>query len=685
MSDEVGGIQATVGMDDSGLTPALARMKAALQATHKELMDLHAGYMLADSSGQAMTGQVEQLAAKAMQLKAQIDASTVAIARQAATAGLNTREIFANATAIQRLSTSTAGVEKGASGAGRGMLLFSQGVEDAQYGLNAVLNNIPGVLMAFGAGAGLAGTVSMAAVAINLLTKGMGDLVDIFVVTPFKSETQRLEELSKATRLTADETARLTKLKREDREFDTLKGQQGKEEKAQAKAMQTAFADSDGELLARGLRAGVKAEADKALEPDAKQRQFIEQNESMERIAKAAPASGWMLTLVGKMFGFRGSDDARRRMGGNAEDRQEAAVKRIVENSQNDLGPAGDIAREDLGRLVAKNPKAFRPGLLGDVERATPAARKQQKEWEDQGEEYERKFQERVKAGTDPATLARQHRADEAQGAKYEREYVKRKRDEAAGQAVGALQGRFDESMSSGHDATAEQIAEEIAAAGLKNIGDMENHVLEKLKQNYKEALARRAAERGITPEAAASEIAVEAALRRRSQVHEAARVRDDPMGAKARERQRVRDGDEIAADEALDRLPGLGTAAEREYIKQLGATGFNPDKARGAVRDRMEKMFQAQGMPALQATLRADQMSRDVARGVNEDIAERAMAGPPVRNSSVMDASQLNASIQASITNENPSLKVQERMLDRLGEIKGWMDRFGNGGQPVK
>jgi hypothetical protein len=46
-----------------------------------------------------------------------------------------------------------------------GFLAFSQAVEDAQYGIKGVLNNIPQMVMGFGGGMGLAGAISLAAVA----------------------------------------------------------------------------------------------------------------------------------------------------------------------------------------------------------------------------------------------------------------------------------------------------------------------------------------------------------------------------------------------------------------------------------------------------------------------------------------------------------------------------------------
>lgn len=56
-----------------------------------------------------------------------------------------------------------------AGGAGKngalGFLAFSQAVEDAQYGVRGILNNIPQMVLGFGGGAGVAGALSLAAVA----------------------------------------------------------------------------------------------------------------------------------------------------------------------------------------------------------------------------------------------------------------------------------------------------------------------------------------------------------------------------------------------------------------------------------------------------------------------------------------------------------------------------------------
>ena len=67
---------------------------------------------------------------------------------------------------VERAATRAAG-KRGGYGSGYGLLMVSQAVEDAQYGLNAIVNNIPYIVMAFGGSAGLAGGISLAMVALN--------------------------------------------------------------------------------------------------------------------------------------------------------------------------------------------------------------------------------------------------------------------------------------------------------------------------------------------------------------------------------------------------------------------------------------------------------------------------------------------------------------------------------------
>lgn len=70
--------------------------------------------------------------------------------------------------------------------AGMSLLMLSQAIEDAQYGFRAIVNNIPGIVMALGGSAGLAGAASIAAVGINQLLNNMDKLAAAVQGTSFE-------------------------------------------------------------------------------------------------------------------------------------------------------------------------------------------------------------------------------------------------------------------------------------------------------------------------------------------------------------------------------------------------------------------------------------------------------------------------------------------------------------------
>jgi hypothetical protein len=67
------------------------------------------------------------------------------------------------------------GQRQGGYTQGMGVLEVSRAIEDAQYGIRGVLNNIPGIIQSFGGSMGLAGVVSIAAVAVSVLGKRLYD------------------------------------------------------------------------------------------------------------------------------------------------------------------------------------------------------------------------------------------------------------------------------------------------------------------------------------------------------------------------------------------------------------------------------------------------------------------------------------------------------------------------------
>jgi hypothetical protein len=96
---------------------------------------------------------------------------------------------------------------------GMGVLEVSRIIEDAQYGMRGVLNNIPGLIMSFGGGMGLAGVVSIAAVAVSVLGKGLLELAMGADTTAEDMEAlkKRTEEYESAVKAAKDRQAEFLK------------------------------------------------------------------------------------------------------------------------------------------------------------------------------------------------------------------------------------------------------------------------------------------------------------------------------------------------------------------------------------------------------------------------------------------------------------------------------------------
>ena len=98
----------------------------------------------------------------------------------------------------RRASEATKKGAKSTRNGGLAFLEFSRAVEDAQYGMRGVLNNIPQMILLMGGTGGLAGAISIAAVSLSLLVSHMGSMGKVTQETEEKIDeaAQRLKELN---------------------------------------------------------------------------------------------------------------------------------------------------------------------------------------------------------------------------------------------------------------------------------------------------------------------------------------------------------------------------------------------------------------------------------------------------------------------------------------------------------
>lgn len=81
---------------------------------------------------------------------------------------------------------------------GYAALEASRGIEDLQYGLGGVINNIPGLVLALGGTAGLTAAISLLAVGVNQLVKHWDDLTGLFEKrNPFPPVANDVKEFTK--------------------------------------------------------------------------------------------------------------------------------------------------------------------------------------------------------------------------------------------------------------------------------------------------------------------------------------------------------------------------------------------------------------------------------------------------------------------------------------------------------
>ena len=113
----------------------------------------------------------------------------------------------------QKVGKSAEQAGRSAGAGAMGFLAFSQAVEDSQYGINGILNNIPMMVMGFGGSMGLAGAISLAAVAatqgFKLIKRMTGeaasDAWEAARVMGAKNYEQALKDVYKAQRDTRRE------------------------------------------------------------------------------------------------------------------------------------------------------------------------------------------------------------------------------------------------------------------------------------------------------------------------------------------------------------------------------------------------------------------------------------------------------------------------------------------------
>lgn len=131
--------------------------------------------------------------------------------------------------------------------AGMAMLQFAQLADDAQYGIRGVLNNIPGLAMSLGRGAGLAGVVSILALAAYGVYENWDKIQGLWDGGATEREAERMRKL-------AEETERAQKAAQN--QLEAMRQQPGQVAQDRAGVFKSLVDEFGGKTVEQALRQG---------------------------------------------------------------------------------------------------------------------------------------------------------------------------------------------------------------------------------------------------------------------------------------------------------------------------------------------------------------------------------------------------------------------------------------------
>ncbi len=301
--------------------------------------------------------KVKELTAKIAEQKAQI-AEWNEMMKQ----GILTQTQFnavagISATQIEGFQRELSEIPTAATSAGRGLSQLAYAVDDMQYGFNAVVNNIPQIVMGLGGGAGLAGALGIAAVAANQFIKHWDEITSALQENWSGGSAEQMKELTKRTEEAAKAFVKL------------LEAKTHFEEKSEAATNKT-ITDAGADKLFKGLV--------ETLGVSGRGAQMTAQEEHNIAITPAAQNA-------------KIKRDVQRRI--TAEN--EATAQRLMDNA-NEKGQKGINAKLTIQSLIKENPGAFPKEMEQRFNEDTPEAMKRQEQFEKQLE-AKKKVEENIK------------------------------------------------------------------------------------------------------------------------------------------------------------------------------------------------------------------------------------------------------------------------------------------------
>lgn len=276
----------------------------------------------------------------------------------------------------QKIATATRSIrelETASSSSARGILQLGYAVDDLQYGFSSIVNNIPQVVMGLGGGAGIAGAVGIAVVAVNQLMKHWGELTSMLQAAWEGGSAERIRVLAER----AEEAAKA---------FDKMAAAGTSAERGGAAAFGAAVQDAGTEKIRKALTDTLLATGGGAALG------AFESEKARDARTRAAGFGGAATT------GGVSEEDAKKA--------QYAATAKIAADllgQAQQPGEAGRAARDRINRAIKANPGAFDEEFRAKFEASDPDKQREieQRRLDAAGARNARKDEEKAKDKSD--------------------------------------------------------------------------------------------------------------------------------------------------------------------------------------------------------------------------------------------------------------------------------------------
>jgi hypothetical protein len=293
------------------------------------------------------------------------------------------------------------GATKGMSAnLGRSALEASRAIEDLQYGIGGVVNNIPGLVSALGGGAGAMAAFSLGAVAIAQVAKQWQTLMGAFenrttipkvagdvagLQKELEKSRDRMKELGEKSSVTVGQLAEYNGLRKKTAEvekeiaaqmerqqraktFDALKNPATTAaEQARAGILQPMFGDPENAALAKAVEAAMPKAGLEGLQASLADVQGKKQ-EAMRNAPFGLDLTGEVKRLTAEAERLKG--EIQKETESIKADAKDLAAKAVTEGKEG--------AVKQIREMMAKQPGAFSDFQRQAFDQASPAAVKEQ-------------------------------------------------------------------------------------------------------------------------------------------------------------------------------------------------------------------------------------------------------------------------------------------------------------------